>query len=70
MEEGIFPDMGLKKRILFFLICIAVGILCGILSILILMGIIPGGLTFYAIISSIGNIATLLSSGFLIGFKS
>eukprot|EP01060_Flectonema_neradi_P006531 TRINITY_DN14422_c0_g1_i2.p1 TRINITY_DN14422_c0_g1~~TRINITY_DN14422_c0_g1_i2.p1 ORF type:complete len:176 (+),score=17.86 TRINITY_DN14422_c0_g1_i2:58-528(+) len=61
-----FPDMSWKDRVQGFIACCCLGLLCSILSWFALFG---RHMVKYSFLMSIGNLISLASTGFLVGFK-
>eukprot|EP00665_Eupelagonemidae_sp_cell47_P011264 gene11264-4268_t len=61
-----FPEMSWKDRIQGFAICCAMGLLCSMLS---WVTLATGKYVKYSVLMTMGNMISLLSSMFLVGFK-
>eukprot|EP00755_Sulcionema_specki_P029587 Sspe_Gene.1937::Locus_647_Transcript_1_1_Confidence_1.000_Length_609::g.1937::m.1937 len=65
-ETTCFPQLTWKERVYGFALCCALGLLLSVLS---WITIATGKYRKYSVLMSLGNTVSLLSSGFLVGFK-
>jgi len=67
-EESCFPKLTYSQRITGFIICLGVGFFLEIFAFIALIGLFKGKPGPFAIFYSLGNVAALLSTCFLVGF--
>ena len=68
-DESCLPALSFKERLIAFCVCFGLSITIEVVSMGSILGIITGNPTRYALSMTLGNILSILGTGFLLGFK-
>ena len=68
-DSSCFPSLSFRERLMGFLLCLGLSIFLYILAWYRMVSILVGDSTRFAITYTMGNLLSILATGFLIGFK-
>ncbi|OMJ67343.1 hypothetical protein SteCoe_35518 [Stentor coeruleus] len=68
-DESCLPALSFKERVIAFLTCFGLSLLINIVSFGAMIGLLTGNPIRYALSFTLGNILSLVGTGFLLGFK-
>lgn len=68
-EDSCLPALSFKERVIAFATCFGLSILIEVVSLGSMFGLFTGNPTRYALSFTLGNILSLVGTGFLLGFK-
>jgi Got1/Sft2-like family len=68
-DSSCLPALSFKERLIGFFTCMSLGILIEFISLGSMIGLLTGSPTRYALSFTLGNILSILGTGFLLGFK-
>lgn len=68
-EDGCLPALSFRERVMGFATCFGLAIFIDLLSFGSMVGLLTGNPTRFALTYTLGNILSIIGSGFLMGFK-